>query len=41
MDFDKLMEIAKEFEHALATSGDGMTFTMLNLASQLSETKEV
>lgn len=35
------MELVKEFEHALATSGDGMTFTMLSLATQLSETKEV
>ena len=34
-------DLVEQFKHALATSGDGMTFTMLNLASQLSETKEV
>lgn len=30
-------DLVEQFKHALATSGDGMTFTMLNLASQLSE----
>ena len=34
-------DLVEQFKHALATSGDGMTFTMLNFASQLSETKEV
>ena len=34
-------DLVEQFKHALATSGDGMTITMLNLASQLSETKEV
>ena len=34
-------DLVEQFKHALSTSGDGMTFTMLNLASQLSETKEV
>lgn len=30
-------DLVEQFKHALATSGDGMTFTMLNLATQLSE----
>ena len=34
-------DLVEQFKHALATSGDGMTFTMLSLATQLSETKEV
>lgn len=34
-------ELVEEFKQALAVSGDSMTFTVMNLASQLSETKEV
>lgn len=30
-------DLVEQFKKALATSGDGMTFTMLNLASQLAE----
>lgn len=30
-------DLVEQFKHALATSGDGMTFTMLSLATQLSE----
>jgi hypothetical protein len=35
------MQLVEDFKQALAVSGDSMTFTVMNLASQLSETKEV
>ena len=34
-------QLVEDFRQALAVSGDSMTFTLMNLASQLSETKEV
>ena len=34
-------QLVEDFRQALAVSGDSMTFTVMNLASQLSETKEV